>query len=120
MVGRQAVHKDGGVLGLGHQRGVDLIGGQRVDALLPYGGRFAHADPHIGVDGIGPGCGIGVFGQGDAAAAQAGKLLTAGNKLGVRPVGLRRAGHKMQAHLGAADHQAVAHVVAGVTHVDEL
>ena len=53
-------------------------------------------------------------------AAQACKLLTAGDELLVRPVGLGCAGYKMQAHLGAADHQAVAHVVAGIAHVSEF
>ena len=120
VVGGQAVHEHGGALGLRHQLGVDLIGGQGVDALLPDLDRLTHADPDVGVDDIRTGHGVGVLAQRDAAAADAGELFALFHQRGVRPVGFGGAGHKMQAHLGAADHQAVAHVVAGVAHVGEF
>ncbi len=74
VVGGQAVHEHGG-LGLRHQLGVDLIGGQGVDALGPDFHRLAHADPHVGVDDIRTGHSVGVLGQGDAGAAALGKLF---------------------------------------------
>ena len=120
VVGGQAVHEHGGALGLRHQLGVDLIGGQGVDALLPDLDRLTHADPDVGVDDIRTGHSVGVLGQGDGGAAALGKLFALFHQGGVRPVSLGGAGHEIQAHLGAADHQAVAHVVAGVAHVGEF
>ena len=114
------MHEHGSGLGLGHQFGVDLVGGQGLDALGPDFHRLAHADPHIGVDDIRTGHSVGVLGQGDGGAAALGKLFALFHQGGVRPVSLGGAGHEIQAHLGAADHQAVAHVVAGVAHVGKL
>ena len=107
-------------LGPGHQRPVHLVGGQRLDALGPDLLRLAHAHPHVGVDHVGAVHRVGVLAQGHAAAAFRRQRPAARSQRRVRPVGLGRAGHKIQPHLGAADHQAVAHVVPRVAQVGEF
>ena len=118
--GGQAVHEHRLRPGGGHEGRVHLIGQHDLDALRPRLGRLAHAHPHIGVHGIGPGHGGGILGEQHAAATLFGKRFALCRQRRIGPVGLGRAGHKMQPHLGAADHQRVAHVVPGVPHVDEF
>ena len=51
-MGGQAVHEERALLGVAHQRGVHLIGGE----LAPAGfllALLAHARPNVGVDGHG-------------------------------------------------------------------
>ena len=62
--------------------------------------------------------GIGVKVQ--RRAGPGGDLLAGLDQGRVREIRLRRAGNEVHAHLRAADHEGVAHVVAGVAHVDEL
>ena len=120
MVGRQAVHKHRARCGGSHPRGVDLVRGQRPDALGPDFLRLAHADPDVGVEHVGPGRGVGGIGQRHAAARGFGKFRTPGDKRRIGPVFLRRASRVVQPHLGAADHQRVAHIVPRVAQVSEL
>ena len=49
-----------------------------------------------------------------------GDFLRGVNELLLREIVLRRAGHEVKAHLSAADHHGVAHVVARVAHVHQL
>ena len=118
--GGQAVHKDGGLLGVCHHSGVDLIGPQQPDALLPDRIRLAHGDPDVGVDHVGlPGALPHVLRQGHGPAALRREALgglhqiLGGEKL------LGRAGGKVEPHFRAGDHQGVAHIVPGVPHVGE-
>ena len=120
VVGGQAVHEYGGRLCLCHQFSVYLIGGKRFNALGPHFNRFAHAYPHIGVYHIGVLYGIGVIAQSDGSAGFGGNGLALFHQLRGGPVCLGGAGNKVQAHLGAANHQGVAHVVAGIAHVSEF
>ncbi len=121
MEGGQAVHEHGLITGLRHQLSVDLIGGQIGNTLLPDLHRLAHGDPHIGIDHIGVLYGLGGIGdEGQRGAGLHGDGLAGADQLGIGEVLLRRAGHKVHAHLGAAHHQGVAHVVAGVAHIHQL
>ena len=120
VVGGQAVHEYGGRLCLCHQFSVYLIGGKRFNALGPHFNRLAHAYPHIGVYHIGVLYGIGVIAQGNGSAGFGGNGLALFHQLRGGPVCLGGAGNKVQAHLGAANHQGVAHVVAGIAHVSEF
>ena len=116
---RQAVHKlDVRVAcGLHHVR-VDLIRLHQADALGPGFLRLAHGDPHVGVEEIGPPHAFfHVVGEGDARA----RLFRDGaallNQPGFRPEGFRRDEADIHPHLGRADHQRVAHVVARVAEI---
>ena len=100
-----------------HQLLVDLVGGEVVDALGPDLHRLAHGHPHVGVEHVGTlGSLGGVLLKGDGR----GDGLALGHEGRVRLVLLGGAGGEVQAHLGTAHHQAVAHVVAGVAEVDEV
>ena len=117
----QAVHEAGLRACVGHEGRVHLIGGQVGNALGPDLHRLAHAHPHIGVDDVGPLGGLhGVADKAQGAAALLGNGLAGLYQLGIREVLLRRAGHKIQPQLGAAHHQRIAHVVAGIAHVNHL
>ena len=121
MEGRQTVHKYAVCCGCGHLLRVHLIGGQLADALRPHLGRFAHGDPHVGVDHIRTLDGLHrILAEGELRAGLGGDFLTLGDQRGVGEVLLRGAGHELQAHLRAAHHQGVAHVVARVAHVHQL
>ena len=54
------------------------------------------------------------------SAGFSGDLFTGINEGGIGPVLFRRAGDKVHAHLGTADHERIAHVVTGVAHIDKL
>ena len=121
VVGGQAVHEHGVGACNVHQLLVDLVWCQVVDALGPHLHRLAHGHPDVGVQHVGPLGGLGgVLFKGDGGTGLGGDLLTLGHQLRVRLVLLGCAGGEMQAHLGAAHHQAVAHVVTGVAEVDEV
>ena len=119
--GGEAVHEDGIRAGQCHQLLIDLVGGKVVDALGPDLHRLAHGDPDVGVKDIGPLGGLGgVLLKGQGRAGLGGDGLTLGDESRVRLVLLGGTGGEMEAHLGAAHHQAVAHVVAGVAEIDEV
>ena len=115
------MHEHG--LGAGdiHQVLVDLICGQVVDALGPDLDRLAHGHPDVGVEDVCALCGLGrVFLEGDGRTRLGGDGLALLHQCSVRLVLLGGAGGEVEAHLGAAHHQAVAHVVAGVAEVNEV
>ena len=119
--GGQTVHEHGLGAGLRHQLGVDLIGGQVVDALLPDLHGLAHGHPHVGVDHVGVLHGRGGIGEEfQRGAGLGGNGLTLADQRRFGEVLLRGAGHEVHTHFGAAHHQGVAHVVAGVAHVHQL
>src|SRR6516165_8020340 len=76
VVGGQAVHEfDGRVAGGGHEGGVDLVGGEDLDPVGPDVFGFAHGYPHVGVDEVGAGDGLGgVVGDGDGGAGAGGDV----------------------------------------------
>ena len=119
--GRQAVHKYAVRCGCGHLLRVHLIGGQLADALLPHLGGLAHGDPYVGVDHVRTLDGLHrILAEGELRAGLGGDLLALFDQRRVGEVLLRGAGHELQAHLRAAHHQGVAHVVARVAHVHQL
>ena len=119
--GGQAVHEHGVLAGGVHQLLIDLIGLQVRDALGPDGVWLAHGHPHVRVEHVRPLDGLHrVL---DEAQGRAALLRESPALLHQRVVGevfLRGAGYEVHAHLGAAHHQAVAHVVAGIAQVDQL
>ena len=93
-----------------------------MDAFCPDFDGLAHGDPDVGVDDVHV---LRRFhGVGDELHGTAGllaDLLTGLHELVRREVPLcRSAGHEVEAHLGATDHEGVAHVVARIAHVDEV
>ena len=119
--GGQTVHEHGLFPGLRHQLGIHLIESQIGDTLFPHLHRLAHGDPHIGIDHVGALHGLGGIGlELQRSAGLHGDGLTFGDQRRVGEILLRCAGHKVHAHLGAAHHQGVAHVVPGVAHVHQL
>ena len=104
-----------------HQLLVDLVGGKVVDALSPHLHRLTHGHPHIGVQHVGTLGGLGgVLLKGEGGTGLGSDLLALGHEGSVRLVLLGCTGSEVQAHLGAAHHQAVAHVVAGIAEVNEV
>ena len=104
-----------------HQLLIDLVRRQVVDPLGPDLHRLAHGHPHIGVQHIGTLGGFSrVLLKGEGGAGLGGNGLTLCHKGRVRLVLFGCAGGEVQAHLGAAHHQAVAHVVAGIAKVNEV
>ena len=119
--GGQAVHEHGVGACNVHQLLIDLVRRQVVDPLGPDLHRLAHGHPHIGVQHIGTLGGFSrVLLKGEGGAGLGGNGLTLCHKGRVRLVLFGCAGGEVQAHLGAAHHQAVAHVVAGIAKVNEV
>ena len=48
----QTMHEATLCAGIGHQRGIDLIGQEIVDALTPNLGGLAHRHPNVGIDNV--------------------------------------------------------------------
>ena len=118
-VGGEAVHEDGGVLGVGHEGFVDLVG-------LEDGGAaggfvlLAHGVDGVGVDGVGAGGGLGwVGGEGDGGAGLFGYLdgLVDDFEFGGEAFGCGDG--DVDAEERAGEHEGVADVVA-VADVGEL
>ena len=104
-----------------HEGGVDAVGGEVADALFPDLGGLAHGDPNVGVDDVGVLDGNGrIFYKFKRCTGFGGDSLTLFYQRPVGEIFGGRTGYKVHSHLGTADHQGVAHVVAGVTHVDQL
>lgn len=92
-----------------------------MDALGPDLDGLTHGDPHIGVKDIGTlGSLGGVLLKGQGGTGLGGNGLALCDQGGIRLILFGGAGGEVQAHLGAAHHQAVAHVVTGVAEVDEV
>ena len=92
-----------------------------MDALGPDLDGLTHGDPHIGVKDIGTlGSPGGVLLKGQGGTGLGGNGLALGDQGGIRLILFGGAGGEVQAHLGTAHHQAVAHVVAGIAEVDEM
>ena len=78
-------------------------------------------ETHIGVQHISTFGGLGgVLLKGQGRAGLGGDLPALFHQSRVRLVLFGGAGGKVQAHLGAAHHKAVAHVVAGIAEIDEV
>ncbi len=91
------------------------------DALLPDFIRLAHGYPDVGIDHIGsPRPGRHVVGQRDRGAGRGRVFPALPHQLRIREIALGRAGHEIQTHLRAGDHQGIPHVVAGVAHVNQF
>ena len=117
----QAVHEPALGAGVVHQLPVDLIRHEIVDALGPDLIRLAHGDPHVRVKHVGVLRRFhGVGDEFEHRAGLGGDGLTRLDQLRVGEVCFRRAGDKVHAHLCAADHEGVAHVVARVAQIHEL
>ena len=79
---------------------------------------LAHRDPHVGVEVVDAGHAlVDVLGQRQPGAGLLGDLAAGLDEVVVRPQVARRAQPDVHAELAAADHQRVAHVVAGVAQV---
>ena len=75
----------------------------------------------VGVEDIGTlGSLGGVLLKGQGGTGLGGNGLTLCDQGGIRLILFGGAGGEVQAHLGTANHQAVAHVVAGIAEVDEM
>ena len=121
VVGRETVHEAALRTGGVHELLRDAVGQEIVNALFPDRLRLAHGDPDVGIEHMG--VLHGLHRVGDEFQHRAGLLrncLTLRNQRGVREVFLRRAGDEVHAHLGAADHEGVAHVIARIAEIDEL
>ena len=121
MEGGQTVHEDRRRLGLLHQRAVDLIGQQQLDALRPQLGRLAHRQPDVGVEDVAVLRALGgVGGELEDRAGLAGYLMAFFDQ----PLGghefRRAAGAVVQSQLGADDHERVCNVVARVAEESQL
>ena len=117
---RQAVLEDdvriAGLLQHVHRHAIRL---QKTDALFEL--RFlAHGYPDVGVDDVRALDRVDRIGKLDLASGLLAELTHLVHKLLGREQRLRRDAHEVHAHLGAADHQGVAHVVARVADVHEL
>ena len=100
--GGEAMHEDRGGLGVPHGGGVDLVGPQQPDALLPYRLRLAHGDPDVGVDHVGPpGPLVHILGEADGAVVLPGDGLGLLHQLGGGEELPGGAGGEMDAHFGA-------------------
>ena len=120
MVCRQAVHENR-IPGILHHFAVYLIRHQVFDTLHPYRIRLAHRNPYVGADDVRILCSIlYVFGQRNAAAGLLCNFLTLLNQCLIREITGRSAGGKVHAHLRTYDHVGIAHVVAGVSHINQL
>ena len=107
--------------GVVHQCLSHLIGTQSGDALCPHLHGLTHGDPHVGVDHVGTfGGRHRVLDELQHCAGLGGDRLAGVDEGLVWEIGLGSAGHKVHAHLGAAHHQGVAHVVPGVAHIHQL
>jgi len=103
-----------------HDPARHAVGLEHGDAILPHIVRLAHGDPDVGVEEVAaPDAFLHAFGARNAGAGLFGNAL--GHlEDGIRsPQRLGRHGAEVDAELGAADHEGVAHVEAGVAEVGE-
>ncbi len=118
---RQTVHKDRLLSRIRHQRFIDLIRGQRSDALLPDLDRLAHGYPDIGVQHIRAACRLHrVLTEAQDSAAFRRNALTFRNQRRIRKIFLRRTRGEIQAHFCAADHQRIAHIIARIAQIYKI
>ena len=121
VIGRQAVH-EAALFSRGLHQGLRHLVRQKImNTLCPDLFRLSHGDPDIRVQdicvpdslhriGLKLQCGAGFCRDGFAFF----------NQRRIREVLLRRAGHKVQTHLDAADHEGIAHIIPGIPEVDQL
>ena len=119
--GGKAVHELARrVPGLGHQRGVDLVGLQETDPLLPDRVGLAHRDPDVGVDEVAAlDRGLRILGQRHLAAGGGGQLAGLRDEGLLGPEVLRRPEADVHPRHRPAQHQRVPHVVPGVAEKGE-
>ena len=107
--------------GIVHEHLGDTIGSQFLDTLFPDTVGLAHRDPNIGVDHMGTlGCFHGIGDKLQNCAGLGGDCLTLLHQFLVGEVLGRGAGNEVHAQLGTANHERIAHVEPGVTHVNQL
>ena len=105
---------------LHHLRG-HLIGLEQLDALGPYIVRLAHGHPYVRIEEVAILHGLfHIFGNGNLGTSLGGYLTALGDEFIRRSAALGACGTEIDTHLGAADHQRVAHVVARIAQVAEL
>ena len=115
------MHEHGLRAGGLHQLPGDAVGQQVPDALGPHLVRLAHGHPDIGIEHLGASGGVlGVLVELQNGAGILGNGLTLLHQPGVGKIFLGGTHHKVHPHLGAAHHQGIAHVVAGVAVINVL
>ena len=122
VIRRKAVHKLAlGVACLFHQLCVDLIGHQHIDALFPHAVGLAHRYPNVSVDKVKTlHALLHVVGDGKLGTSFLGDFLALFDKIFGRLQFLGGDDADVHTHLHTTDHQAVAHIVAGVADISEL
>ena len=104
-----------------HQFLCDPIGGEGTDAVFPHLDRFAHGNPHVGVDNIGAhNGGGGVFTQFNGGSRFGGNGTGRFDQRIVGKIAAGSAGYKVHAHLGATDHEGVAHIIMGFARINQF
>ncbi len=116
---RQAVHETHPRITAGsHQIGIDLVGHEQTDTLLPGLGGFAHRNPHIGVDELHvPDRLVRIFRQGQHTLVLLFKLARLLEQFRTRPQLPGSGNPHVHAHQATGDHQRIAHVGATVADV---
>ena len=104
-----------------HQLPGDPVGRQIMDALCPDGIGLTHGYPDIRIQDIRAADSLpGIFDEGEFRPGLPGDFHAFLPQGGVRMVFGRRAGDETHAHLRAAHHQGIAHVVPGVPQINQL
>ena len=121
MEGGQAVHEFHiGIAGRIDDLLVNLIRRHQADAFCPRLFGFPHRNPDIGVEKVHVvNTFLNILCERNARARHAGDFTAFGNQRLVRPEGFRCDQTNIHPHFRRADHQRIAHVIAGVTEVSE-
>ena len=121
MEGGQAVHEDYVILGIGKRLGVDLIGSQVPDTLIPNLSGLTHGNPHIGIDNIRVRtCYLDVMVKAYRATGLLSLFYRVNHKLIIGIILGVGADNKVHAQLCTGHHKGIAHVISGISHINEL
>ena len=104
-----------------HQFFVHLVRKKKFDPFLPDIIAFSHRHPNVGVNDVNPGNAFAeVFGLGDFRSRCFCYFPAFFRQFRALPERFRRDGAEVEAHFGGANHEGIAHVVAGIAEIGEF
>ena len=104
-----------------HYLSIYLIRGQIPNPSFPYLLRFAHGYPHVCVNYISSPCScIYILSKRNDCTRLLCRSFTPCCQILIREIRLWRTCRKMHSHFRTGDHQGIAHIITGISHIHQL